>query len=136
MYRPPRWVRDGAEAQRIDCLEAMEFAETYAPMLEEMGRLTLLDTPAFTRMAVAWGKMMEAAAVLSEEGLTLKATERGKEVEKRHPASMIYQANEAIVRQGFSEFGMTPQARRILKPAGADVDTPDNAEHSGGGLLD
>lgn len=135
-YRAPHWIVEGAEARKIDCVETLSFADQYAPMLEEMGRLTLLDTPAFTRLAIAWGRMMDAAQILSLEGVTIQATERGKDVEKRHPAALVYQNNEQIVRQGFAEFGMTPSARRALRPgAGADADTPDSPEHSKG-LLD
>ncbi len=135
-YTVPHWIAEGATACKVDCVETVSFATQYAPMLEEMGRLTLLDTAAFTRMAIAWGKMMEAAQTLSYEGITIQATERGKDVEKRHPAALVYQNNEQILRQGFAEFGMTPSARRALRPgAGADADTPDTPEHSRG-LLD
>lgn len=131
----PAWLKAQAKAGSVAATEACQFWTEHASALEKMGRLTALDYPAFTRLAVSYGLMSEASRVLMQDGLTIVATERGKDVEKRHPAALVYQTQEMIVRQGFAEFGLTPSARSKMRP-GNDADTPDSPEHSGEGILD
>ncbi len=132
----PAWLKKDAKDGSVAAGAAVQFWADHATALEKMGRLTGLDYPAFERLCMSYGLMTAAGRTLMVEGVTIQATERGKDVEKRHPAALIYQTQEMIVRQGFAEFGLTPAARAKLRPgAGADADTPDSPEHSGG-LLD
>lgn len=130
--KPPKWLpADLLEQESIMQIEACAFAKEHAAALEDAGRLTPLDRPAFVNLCVAWGQMAEARAVLRKEGMTTQ-NDRGEV--KRHPASMILASAEQAFQRYATAFGMTPKARDTAR--GNPADAPDRPENSGEGLLD
>jgi P27 family predicted phage terminase small subunit len=129
--KPPTWLpTDLLEGADTVSVEACAFAKAVAGELEDSGRLTPLDRPAFIAGCVAHGQMAEARRVLRVEGLTVGA---GAET-KRHPATMVYNSAAQDFQRFTAAFGMTPRAREMAK--GNPADAPDRPEHSGEGLLD
>lgn len=130
--KPPTWLpSDLIEGVDVVSVEACAFAKEHAGALEDAGKLTPLDRPAFTSMCVAYGTMAECRRVLAKEGMTVTA---GNGEVKRHPASMVYNSAAQDFQRGCAAFGMTPRAREGAR--GNAGDAPDRPEHSGEGLLD
>ena len=87
---------------------AAAFWRRYAADLAALGLVTGPDLPALQLMAMTWGIALDAAELVSRDGLT-RLDEN--QVERKHPALQIFRDSALAYRQWATEFGMTPLAR-------------------------
>lgn len=119
----PDWLEDEAKA---------EWERLCEPMMK-LGILSELDMAAFAVYCQAYARWKEAEEFISKHG-TLVKTPSG--YWQQVPQVSISHANQKIMLQAASEFGLTPSARsRIIAGNGGSQDSVDEMELILGGVM-
>jgi P27 family predicted phage terminase small subunit len=77
--------------------------------LAEAGLLTKTDAPAFRMMCMHYALALEAALVLSTDGL-VTVDEKG--LTRKHPAHQLMREHSEAFNRYADRFGLTPKARK------------------------
>lgn len=102
---PPSWL--SAEAKRA--------WDDLVPLLRHRGVLTRADGMALACLCTAWGRLVEAEALLATEGIVVRTLTGGT---KPHPCVGISNGTWAQVVKGCALFGLDPADRSGVTPAG------------------
>lgn len=92
--------------------EAAHFWHRYAPVLAELGVLTLVDEPGLQLAAEHYEVALRAAKQLHDEELTSE----GRDGPKKNPLTQILRDNSTALKSWMTEFGMTPASRSKIHP--------------------
>lgn len=96
--------------------EAGRFWRRYAPVLAELGVLTLVDEPALHMAAEHYEVALRAATQLHTEELIVE----GHDGPRKNPLAQILRDNSTALRGFLTEFGMTPAARSRIHVEGEE----------------
>lgn len=112
-------------------VRARQTWDKVAPLLTQMGVLTLVDGIALERLVCVYADILDAEDTLLKFGSRYQTSINGKtgeSIERLHPAVGDLADADRRLKQWLGEFGMTPasRARISLKPNG-EVDA-DGAE--------
>jgi P27 family predicted phage terminase small subunit len=88
--------------------------------LERMGLLTEIDVAALTAYCLAWESLLEAAADVRQNGVTVPGA-RGVGERVKNPAFQVMRDSMMAMRAFASEFGLTPQSRARMRLPNSDV---------------
>jgi P27 family predicted phage terminase small subunit len=106
----PDWLTDEAKAEW----------ERVIPELQMMGLLSTADRAALAAYCTAWGRWVEAEAMVRKLGTIVKSPEKGFPMKSPY-LTIADQALETM-RKLMVEFGLTPSSRsRIKVPDGGDA---------------
>jgi P27 family predicted phage terminase small subunit len=114
--RSPRWLGE----------HGRWLWRTLGPRLRALGRLTVLDRPAFELLCSAYEIARQAREALVENGVNLADTVHGGT--KSNPAARVYLQAVGQVAQLAREFGLTPSSRERLSGIPAEDPEPSLAE--------
>lgn len=106
---PPAWLDK----------EAKELWKEFAPELERLGLLTLVDAPSFAMMLTHYIMAVKASRLIKRDGIMTK-DENG--LARKHPAHQIMRDHATAFRGFAAEFGLTPSARARLSIAEPEND--------------
>lgn len=119
---PPEWLDGPALAKWAPTVQ----------LLTDMRVLTVADLDAVACYCEAYGKVVEARAIVAVEGMIVRESRTiskdGKEITveegpKKHPAVNIEREWITVMRLIGAELGLTPSARaRLTVPPNADAD--------------
>jgi len=98
--------------------KAKKIYRNLAPRLERLGLLTEVDGPSFNAMCQLLARISEVSEQINNTGGPLVDGKKGREP---HPAAAAERQYFALLRQYFSEFGLSPRGRAGITVSGADV---------------
>lgn len=113
--------------------EAAKAWKRLAPMIHDMGVLTVVDGSALERMCETYAEIIQYQKDIDEGGATYRSTtDSGASIIKSNPAvSMLANADRRF-KAYLVEFGLTPASRSKLKtdkPKAKDTDKGDMGDY-------
>lgn len=92
--------------------DGMKAWDTFAPMLHDMGVLTIVDAPALASLCSAYVDLLAAQKAYSLlDGATYWVEGKTGNYKKEHPEFRILDAADKRFKSWLSAFGLTPESR-------------------------